>query len=112
MYRRKLSLILAIVLITLTVSVVIAAARQPEPGLVAQTDTLTGPPINSPHYELDWNITANGGGTVSSTHFQVSSTIGQPATGFSGSANFEVCSGFWCKVLAFFELYLPIQLRN
>ena len=112
MHKRKLLLILPIVLVAVIFSAVLAAARMPEAGLAAQANALTGPPIGSTHFLLDWNIAATGGGTVASTHFQVSSTIGQPATGLSGSANFEVCSGFWCKVLAFFELYLPIQVKN
>jgi hypothetical protein len=112
MHKRKLLLILPIVLMAVVFSAVLVAARMPEAGPAAQANTLTGPPLGSPHFQLDWNVAADGGGTVASTHYQVSSTIGQPATGISGSSNFEVCSGFWCKVLAFFELYLPIQLRN
>jgi hypothetical protein len=112
MHKRKLLLILPIVLMAVVFSAVLVAASMPEAGPVPQENALTGPPSGSPHYLLDWNVAANGGGTVSSPHYQVSSTIGQPAAGFSGSANFEVCSGFWCKVLAFFELYLPIQVKN
>jgi hypothetical protein len=112
MQKRKLLLILPIVLLAVVFSAAIAAASIPESGPVPQANALTGPPSGSPHYQLDWNIAATGGGTVSSSHFQISATVGQPATGISSSSNFEVCSGFWCKILAFFELYLPIQVKN
>ena len=111
MYRRKLLIILPLVMITLVFSAVLVAASMPEKGPVPQANTLIGPPLGSPHFQLDWNVAANGGGTVASTHYQVSSTIGQPATGISGSTNFEICSGFWCKVLAFFEINLPLIYR-
>ena len=112
MQKRKLLFILPIVLLAVVFSAVLAAASMPETRPGAQANTLTGPPLGSSHFQLDWNVAANGGGTVASTHFQVSATVGQPATGLSGSSNFELCSGFWCKVLAFFELYLPIQVKN
>ncbi len=112
MFRRKRPLILSTVLLILLVSAAAVSARQPEVATRTQTNSIAGQPMGSPHYQLDWNVSANGGGTVTSTHYQVSSTIGQPATGISGSSHFEVCSGFWCKVLAFFEINLPIINRN
>jgi hypothetical protein len=112
MFRRKHLLITVLVLITLLISAAAVSARQTEVSTRTQTNSIAGQPMGSPHYELDWNVSANGGGTVTSTHYQVSSTIGQPATGISGSSNFEVCSGFWCKVLAIFEINLPVINRN
>ena len=109
MFRRILPLILALTLIAITLSAVAAGAQQPP---IDQARALAGPPMGSPHFQLNWNVAANGGGTVTSTHFQVSATIGQPATGIADSANFEVCSGFWCKVLAFFEVQLPVITKN
>lgn len=109
MFRRKLPLIMALVLIAITISAVVAGAQQPP---TDQARALAGPPMGSPHYQLNWNVSANGGGTITSTHFQVSSTIGQPATGISGSSNFEVCSGFWCKALAIFNIHLPNIMNN
>jgi hypothetical protein len=100
---------MALVLITVTLSAMVAGAQQPP---TDQARALAGPPMGSPHFQLNWNVSANGGGTVTSPHFQVSSTVGQPATGISGSSNFEVCSGFWCKVLAIFDIHLPIVNKN
>ena len=110
MNRRKVLLILIIVLITLTVSGAAVSARQAEARRVPANPA--GQPMDSDHFQLDWNAYATGGGTVDSAHFEVSSTVGQPATGISRSSNFEVCSGFWCKVLAFFEINLPVINRN
>jgi hypothetical protein len=112
MFMRKPLLIKVLVLITLLISAAAVSAGQSEAGRMDPARALAEPLMGSPHYQLDWNIAANGGGTVVSTHYQISSTIGQPATGISGSANFEVCSGFWCKVLAFFDLYLPVLPKN
>ena len=109
MFRRKLPLLMALVLIAITISAVVVGAQQPQ---TDQAKALAGPPMDSPHYQLNWNVSGNGGGTVTSTHFQVSATVGQPATGISNSANFEVCSGFWCKVLAIFDIHLPIVNKD
>lgn len=112
MFRRKPLLIALLVMLILLASSAAVSARQSEAARIDQFRAMAGPPLGSPHYQLDWNVSANGGGTVTSTHYQVSSTIGQPATGISGSSNFEVCSGFWCKVLAIFEINLPVINRN
>ena len=112
MLRQKPLLVMVFVLITLLISAAAVSARQSEAARIDQARAVAGPPMGSPHYQLNWNVTGNGGGTVSSTHYQVSSTVGQPATGVSGSSNYEVCSGFWCKVLAFFEINLPVIPKN
>ena len=109
MFKRKTPLILMLALIAVTLSAVVAGAQQPQ---TSSASALAGPPLGSPHYQLNWNVTANGGGTVTSPHYQVSATVGQPATGISDSANFEVCSGFWCKVLAIFDIHLPVVNKN
>ena len=106
MNRRKVLLILILVLITLMVSAAAVSARQAEARRGAANPA--GQPMDSDHFQLDWNAYATGGGTVTSTHFEVSATVGQPAVGFTDSANFEVCSGFWCKVLAIFDIHLPV----
>ncbi len=111
MFRRKPLLITLLVLIALLITAAAVSARQSEAARIDMARAVAGPPMGSPHYNLDWNVSANGGGTITSTHYQVSSTIGQPATGISGSNNFEICSGFWCKVLAFFEINLPLIYR-
>lgn len=110
MRKRNLLFIAAIVVLALTITGVTVFASQPAAG-PARTDTPLGPPMGSTHFQLNWNVLGNGGGIVSSSHFGVSSTIGQPTVGFSSSSNFEVCSGFWCKVLAVFKLYLPLQIN-
>jgi hypothetical protein len=109
MFRQKLPLFLTVVLVALTISVIAVRASQLETGSPIPDNFDFGRSMNATHYQLDWNMATYGGGNINSNHFQVSSTIGQPVIGISASSNFEVCSGFWCKVLVFFEVYLPIQ---
>jgi hypothetical protein len=111
MRKRNLLYITAFLIFALTLSWVTVFAGQTEAGQ-ARVGVPAGSPMASAHFQVGWNIGANGGGVTGSTHFQVSSTIGQPVVGHSGSSNFDICSGFWCKVLAIFDVYLPILNNN
>ena len=62
--------------------------------------------LSSTHYALNWNVAASGGGTISSTSYQLSSTIGQPTTSVSSGASYEVRSGFWQEFI--YKLFLPL----
>ena len=50
--------------------------------------TLTGEQIN-------WQVIASGGGPGISPNYRLHGTIGQTAVGLSGSANYNLNSGFW-----------------
>jgi hypothetical protein len=73
---------------------------------------LTNVMIGSAHYSIDWSVVATGGGDISSPHFRLSSTLGQPTTGMKSSSHFETCSGFWCGLDFMKELFLPLLLRD
>jgi hypothetical protein len=79
---------------------------------LAQEDTpdgiIAGVNMGSAHYGLDWNVVGTGGGTISSPHFTVSSTIGQPTIGSVTSSHFEVCTGYWCWFDYIASVFLPI----
>ena len=77
MNRRKLLFLTAFLLLTFTASTAAVLAGQ------TQATAPAGPLLGSPHFQLDWNVTGSGGGTVGSALFQVSSTIGQPAVGLA-----------------------------
>ena len=68
--------------------------------------------MGSPHFGLDWNVVGTGGGTISSAHFTVSSTIGQPTVGTVDSAHFEVCTGYWCWLDRVASIFLPLVMKN
>jgi len=53
-----------------------------------------------------------GAQTAASANYTISSTAGQPATGQGTSANYSVCSGFWCQAqAALAQLFLPLVRR-
>jgi len=66
--------------------------------------------MDSEHFALYWNVSANGGGRVSSAHFRLSSTIGQPIIGNFDSAHFEHRAGFWQELI--YRVYLPLITKN
>ena len=62
--------------------------------------------------EIDWYVIGGGGGTGIAGDYTLSGTIGQPVTGLSSSADSDLCSGFWCRVLSGLRIFLPLVLRN
>jgi len=45
--------------------------------------------------QINWDVIASGGGTMSSANFVLDGTIGQTVAGPSSSASFALNSGFW-----------------
>ena len=84
-----------------------ALAQEPLPDQIISSANM-----GSAHYGLDWNVVANGGGTISSAHFTVSSTIGQPTVGTVTSLHFEVCTGYWCWLDRIAGIFLPLVMKN
>jgi hypothetical protein len=69
--------------------------------------------MGSDHFRLDWNVIGSGGGDMTSTHFQMSNTIGQPTVGAKSSDHYDLCDGFWCAVGHFIQgLFLPLIQQN
>jgi hypothetical protein len=64
-------------------------------------------------YGIPWEAFASGGSlTASSASYTMQSTIGQPATGSSQSASYEMCSGFWCRIQkVLWSIFLPVVNR-
>lgn len=71
-------LLIVVVLLSLSAAAVLA---QP-----------SGPVAN---YGMTWDVFASGGVTMSSAHFRMMSTAGQPLTAISTSANHSLKSGYW-----------------
>lgn len=62
--------------------------------------------------EIDWYVIGSGGGSTTNGDYTLSGTIGQPVAGLSSSADLDLCSGFWCKLLDHYKIFLPLILRN
>ncbi len=61
--------------------------------------TATAPvatPQGSPTYSVDWHVITSAGLLHAHNNcFDLSGTAGQPAPGYSNSADYQVISGFW-----------------
>ena len=87
------------------------APPQPPSDPLAQLG-LANVKMGSAHYSIDWSVIAAGGGDISSAHFRLSSTLGQPTVGETSSPHYETCSGCWCGLDFMKRLFLPLMLRN
>jgi hypothetical protein len=63
-------------------------------------------------YDLSWHVIAGGGGQMQSASHTLMSTIGQPVVGTMQSSNHNLCSGFWCRTIAEYRIYLPLVVKN
>ena len=62
--------------------------------------------------EVTWYVIGGGGGAATDGIYTLNGTIGQPVTGLDGSADIDVCSGFWCKVLEHYRIFVPLILKQ
>ena len=54
--------------------------------------------LTAPDTTIPWSAFGSGGGTSSSTNYDVGSTAGQSsAIGESASTSYDLCAGFWCS---------------
>lgn len=66
----------------------------------SESDNPTLPATQKPNAprageQINWDVIASGGGTMSSANFVLDGTIGQTVAGPSSSASFVLNSGFW-----------------
>ncbi len=66
----------------------------------SEIDNTTLPAAQKPNAprageQINWDVIASGGGTMSSANFVLDGTIGQTVAGPSSSASFVLNSGFW-----------------
>lgn len=62
--------------------------------------------------EVTWFVIGGGGGLATDGIYTLNGTIGQPVTGRYSSGDIDLCSGFWCKVLEHYKIFLPLIMRN
>jgi Na+/glutamate symporter len=71
--------------------------------------------MRSNNYRLDWftPLTSGGGGAASSANYAADLTIGQMSSVALSSANYGVCTGYWCRGGAEpYSIYLPVVVRD
>jgi hypothetical protein len=66
--------------------------------LMALLSLLALPTMAIAQYQIDWYVIGAGGGTSTSTNYQLTGTIGQPIVGTSSSTNYSIDAGFWVGV--------------
>jgi hypothetical protein len=67
---------------------------------------LAGP--DAPLYYLKWDAVASGSSVLTSAHYVMRSTTGQPVIGTSKSAHYILHSGYWYKN---FYLFMPLTRK-
>jgi hypothetical protein len=72
----------------------------------------------STHFRMLASVFGGGGGSSHSTHYAVSGTLGQPATGLSAGNYNRLGSGFWYtygsppQPQVGYRVYLPLIVSN
>ncbi len=100
-------MVIGLLALTLLGGQALAQEAPPEPDAA-----VSGINMGSANYAINWNVVGTGGGTISSDHFTVSSTIGQPTVGTIDSTHYEVCTGYWCWLDRIAEIFLPLVMKN
>lgn len=65
-------------------------------------------------YDLTWNTGDGGGGRTSGGGYTLTGTVGQHDTGAVGGSGYSLLGGFWgsgARVVAAYDIYLPVTLR-
>jgi hypothetical protein len=57
-------------------------------------------------------VMAGGGGVSAGGSYDLQGTVGQPVIGVSAGGDYDLSSGFWGWLKSFFDVYLPLVLRN
>ncbi len=91
--KRKISLILALLLLALT--------------------TVTVGAQSSGNYDLSWSSIDGGGGEIGGGTYTLNGTLGQFDAGVLSGGSYTLSQGFWggLTVLSQFNVYLPLILR-
>lgn len=62
-------------------------------------------------YEISRYVIGAGGGPARAGDCTLDGTLGQPVVGWSTTAAYDLCAGFWCG-LGRYKVYLPLVLRR
>lgn len=62
-------------------------------------------------YSISWSVLGTGGGTMTGSGFELTSTVGQNAISQSADSHFTLSHGFWQSILVRCLQYLPLIIR-
>ena len=79
-----------------TVTLPPATADSPRP--IGQAQLPVATTSRSATYEIKWQSINGGGGNIKSMNYEMQSSIGQSATGYATSANYQLGAGYWYGV--------------
>jgi hypothetical protein len=101
----------------LSLVLIVAAGLLLLTGALALRDALPAVAQTSASYDLTWNVVAGGGEPMSSAHYVVRSTSGQPGASppYSAHGEFVVSGGYWYgsgPPDVVYDIYLPMILRG
>ena len=101
-----------VLLLVLVASGIFTAVAQPAPDedMIGTQIDFNTVQMSSASFGLDWNVAAGGGSTITSSHYRLSSTIGQPVIGNFSSPSFAHHAGYWQQWV--YRLFLPAAQRN
>lgn len=61
---------------------------------------------------IRWRAIASGGARLEQGPVNLDNTLGQSVVGGFGDGDADLCVGFWCRLAAQYELYIPLTLRD
>jgi hypothetical protein len=61
---------------------------------------------------LGQSVVGGGGGHLETQDYVLDATIGQPVTGLDFTAQYERCTGFWCRISPDYRVNLPLVIRD
>ncbi len=108
MNRQRLLLRGGGLILVILVGLLLAQSAAAQPGrspVPEESPPLAEPAMSSAHYNIPWDVIANGGGVLTSSHYRLGQTIGQPAIGLMTSAHYRLHAGFWQMFLR--TIYMP-----
>jgi len=100
-YAKLLVLLAVVALLAITIGLTASQAAPP-----------AAPPPAVSRFDLSWWVMNGGGGKMTSTHFLVYASIGQPAiTNELTSAHYRLISGFWGGTWPWLRTFMPTIWR-
>jgi len=82
-------------------------------GLALSLTLLTLALASPSPYQLERSVMANAGEPMTSTSYQMNSTLGQPSPiGVSSSASYELGAGYWHRLSLWLKVYLPLIMKS
>ena len=109
---KKVFITLLVVTTIVLLTGIVTALSMPAPATPSMPETSV-PLGSSASYQLNWEVMANGGSTMSSTSFTLYSTSGQNVTTTMSSSSYTLKNGFWHGVFEdIYNVFLPLILKE